>query len=127
MNQRIGTCSLCGGAVTIYSGAWGGSAPPQATCGSCGATPAKSPQYGGYGGSYPILNMQPSTYKVRIGGGGSLGGGGGLGHVREWVSLTDAELIDVANSAPFETMVKADDYIYVLARAIELALKEKNT
>lgn len=45
---------------------------------------------------------------------------------REWQGLTDDELIDTANNAPFETMVSAEDYIYVIVRAIEAKLKEKN-
>lgn len=45
---------------------------------------------------------------------------------REWKRLTDNEIINTADSAPFETMVKADDYIYIIARAIEKLLKEKN-
>jgi len=36
MNQIIGTCSLCGGVVTKYFGAWGGINPP-ASCQRCGA------------------------------------------------------------------------------------------
>ncbi len=46
---------------------------------------------------------------------------------REWQGLTDEEIIGTANNAPFDTMVSAEDYIYVIARAIEKALKEKNT
>jgi hypothetical protein len=46
---------------------------------------------------------------------------------KEWVGLTDDEIIDAANMAPFETMVSAEDYIYIIARAIETKLKEKNT
>jgi hypothetical protein len=46
---------------------------------------------------------------------------------REWQGLTDEEIIDTANNAPFDTMVSAEDYIYVIARAIEAKLKEKNT
>lgn len=45
---------------------------------------------------------------------------------KEWVGLTDDEIIDAANMAPFETMVSAEDYIYIIARAIEAKLKEKN-
>jgi hypothetical protein len=45
---------------------------------------------------------------------------------KEWVGLTDDEIIDTANNAPFDTMVSAEDYIYVIARAIEAKLKEKN-
>ena len=45
---------------------------------------------------------------------------------REWQGLTDDEIIDTANNAPFESMVSAEDYIYVISRAIEAKLKEKN-
>jgi hypothetical protein len=45
---------------------------------------------------------------------------------REWQGMTDDEIIDAANMAPFETMVSAEDYIYIIARAIEAKLKEKN-
>lgn len=45
---------------------------------------------------------------------------------REWQGLTDDEIIDAANMAPFETMVSAEDYIYIIARSIEAKLKEKN-
>ena len=56
---------------------------------------------------------------------------GGEGRVplyaaREWQGLTDEEIIDAANMAPFETMVSAEDYIYIIARAIEAKLREKN-
>lgn len=37
MDQIIGTCSLCGGAVTVPQ-AWGGWPPPVPTCQNCGAT-----------------------------------------------------------------------------------------
>ncbi len=47
--------------------------------------------------------------------------------VNKWQGLTDDEIIDTANNAPFDTMVSAEDYIYVIARAIEKSLKEKNT
>jgi hypothetical protein len=46
---------------------------------------------------------------------------------KEWQGLTDDEIIDAANMAPFETMVSAEDYIYIIARAIEAKLKEKNS
>jgi hypothetical protein len=46
---------------------------------------------------------------------------------KEWVGLTDDEIIDAANMAPFETMVSAEDYIYIIAHAIEAKLKEKNS
>ena len=38
MRQRIGTCSLCGGDVVGYRGAWHSvSPPPPDTCSGCGA------------------------------------------------------------------------------------------
>jgi hypothetical protein len=38
MNQRIGSCSLCGGDVYGHVGPWWGTIPPPPpTCGSCGA------------------------------------------------------------------------------------------
>jgi len=40
VNQTIGTCSLCGGRVTLPT-VWHGVAPPTPTCESCHAT-AKS-------------------------------------------------------------------------------------
>lgn len=45
---------------------------------------------------------------------------------RQWRGLTDEEVIDAANAAPFATMVTADDFIFVLGRAIEAKLREKN-
>ena len=41
MNITIGTCSLCGGRVTVPE-AWAGMNPPVPTCELCGAT-AKHP------------------------------------------------------------------------------------
>ena len=35
--QVLGTCSLCGGAVSVPE-FWGGKIPPVPTCVSCGAT-----------------------------------------------------------------------------------------
>ena len=69
MNQRIGTCSLCGGAVTQYFGAWGGSGSPQASCEGCGAIHNK--QHSQYGAAYPTLPMRP----LLSGSGGGSGGG----------------------------------------------------
>jgi hypothetical protein len=34
--QILGTCSICGGAVTVPMH-WGGTMPPTPTCASCGA------------------------------------------------------------------------------------------
>ena len=35
------------------------------------------------------------------------------------IPLTDEEILDAANSADFKSMVTADDFVFVLARAIE--------
>lgn len=48
--QTIGTCSLCGGAVTLPI-VWHGIVPPAATCSSCGAVAA---QHG------PVIPMRPA-------------------------------------------------------------------
>lgn len=41
MNQCIGTCSICGGQVMSYVGAWMSIAPPPPpTCSQCGAVAA---------------------------------------------------------------------------------------
>lgn len=45
----IGTCSLCGGPVTVPS-VWMGLIPPTPTCSSCGAT--KKAAYG------PVIHME---------------------------------------------------------------------
>lgn len=37
----VGTCSLCGGPVTVPA-VWGGVIPPTPTCKQCGAVPADS-------------------------------------------------------------------------------------
>lgn len=39
MNKAIGTCSICGGRVTVPH-AWGAVIPPTPTCERCGATSA---------------------------------------------------------------------------------------
>ena len=46
----IGTCSICGGAVTVPA-AWSGVVPPVPTCASCGAI--KKQPYG------PVIKKQP--------------------------------------------------------------------
>jgi hypothetical protein len=33
----VGVCSLCGGPVKMFAGAWGGSTPPEMFCGQCNA------------------------------------------------------------------------------------------
>lgn len=37
----IGTCSLCGGAVTVPAGPWMSIIPPVPVCSGCGAVPAQ--------------------------------------------------------------------------------------
>jgi len=46
---------------------------------------------------------------------------------REWVGLTDEEIIETCNGADFKSMVTADDYLFVIYHAFEAKLKEKNT
>jgi len=46
---RIGTCGICGGAVSIHS-VWFGAIPPDVHCERCGAVPKN--QYG------PVLPME---------------------------------------------------------------------
>jgi hypothetical protein len=36
----LGRCSLCGGLVSIFNGAWYGTQPPTARCEQCGSGPA---------------------------------------------------------------------------------------
>lgn len=48
MKVTIGTCSICGGAVTVPD-LWGGVIPPTPTCSKCGAEKA------GHG---PVIEMQ---------------------------------------------------------------------
>lgn len=48
--MNIGTCSICGGAVTVPQ-VWHGIIPPTPRCSSCGAVPATT-----YG---PVIQMRP--------------------------------------------------------------------
>ena len=51
MEQKIGRCSLCGGDVVAFRGAWGGiTPPPPARCSSCGAVEDDG---------LPTIKMQP--------------------------------------------------------------------
>lgn len=52
--QIIGTCSLCGGAVTVPS-LWWGVVPPIPTCTRCGAVQQES-----YG---PVIPMKPQKHR----------------------------------------------------------------
>lgn len=47
--QVIGTCSCCGGAVTV-PGVWHGTMPPVPTCSRCGARKENE---------MPVIKMQP--------------------------------------------------------------------
>lgn len=40
--------------------------------------------------------------------------------------LTDDEITEAVNSAPFKDMVTADDYVFLIARAVEKAILEKS-
>jgi len=52
MLQKIGVCSLCGGDVMAYTGAWGGTQPPPPpTCSTCKAVSAYSRS--------PVIPMVP--------------------------------------------------------------------
>lgn len=55
MEHTIGTCDLCGGAVTVPS-PWYGVIPPIPTCSRCGATSAEP-----YG---PKIKMKPKQSGV---------------------------------------------------------------
>lgn len=80
-NTIVGTCSICGGAVTVPL-AWWGIFPPTPTCSSCGAVEAsphgpvvemrpRAPTFTGTGtGTIPtITQMSDGTW--RFGGGTS--------------------------------------------------------
>lgn len=58
MNKVIGTCSNCGGRVTIPD-VWYGVVPPAPTCDGCGATKAQS-----FG---PVIQMDPPRQTKAIG------------------------------------------------------------
>lgn len=55
MNQTVGTCSICGGRVSVPS-PWYGVQEPIPTCEKCGAT---SSMFG------PVIPMQPNPYKIK--------------------------------------------------------------
>lgn len=52
----VGTCSICGGAVTVPT-VWAGVIPPTPTCTSCGAI--KKQSYG------PVIEMTPVLKSTR--------------------------------------------------------------
>lgn len=65
MEQRLGTCSICGGDVYGHVGAWWGTVPPPpASCRSCGAVEARS-----------VIQMTPR--RIAPSNVGPLGGTGG--------------------------------------------------
>lgn len=57
--QVLGTCSICGGRVTLPT-VWWGVIPPTPTCESCGAT---ARQHG------PVIDMEPVRYGTTYGNG----------------------------------------------------------
>jgi hypothetical protein len=58
MDEVLGTCSVCGGAVTVPR-AWMGMLPPIPQCRSCGAT-KKQP-------NGPVIEMEPRPrHPVRV-------------------------------------------------------------
>lgn len=63
MRATVGTCSLCGGRVTVPD-VWMSIIPPTPTCEQCGAVAA---EHG------PVIPMRPAQ-PVRISTGTSLGG-----------------------------------------------------
>lgn len=52
--QVIGTCSICGGPVTVPGVWWGVGAPPTPRCERCGAVPQQA-----HG---PVIPMQPAPW-----------------------------------------------------------------
>jgi hypothetical protein len=56
-DTTIGSCSLCGGPVTVPE-LWGGSVPPVPRCRSCGAT-ARMP----FG---PVVPMEPPRQSTNV-------------------------------------------------------------
>lgn len=54
----VGTCSLCGGMVTVPT-VWMCTIPPTPTCQSCGA---HAPMHG------PVIQMQPNNVKITYSG-----------------------------------------------------------
>ena len=63
MNNIIGTCSICGGRVSVPQ-VWHGIIPPTPTCEACGATAAET-----HG---PVIPMQRKQFYIKISGGTGL-------------------------------------------------------
>jgi hypothetical protein len=55
MDRPVGICGNCGGTVTVFEGAWGGTQPPEPTCQRCGATVRRN---------LPVLPMNPPTRNI---------------------------------------------------------------
>ncbi len=62
-DRTIGTCSVCGGAVTV-PGIWGAIIPPVPTCSACGATKRES-----HG---PVIDMEPGRSRLPTRGTGAI-------------------------------------------------------
>lgn len=56
MNSVIGTCSICGGPVTMPNVWWSTGCPPTPRCEWCGAVPQQA-----HG---PVIPMQPAPYRI---------------------------------------------------------------
>ena len=54
----IGSCSLCGGPVEIFTGAWYGTNPPKAECKRCYAT-ARDPALN------KVIEMERGSFGVK--------------------------------------------------------------
>lgn len=58
MTQRVGTCSLCGGDVMGFRGAWNSILPPPPdVCAQCGAT---------RGGGDDVIEMRPGPRRAPV-------------------------------------------------------------
>lgn len=57
MKNTIGTCSICGGRVSVPQ-VWHGIIPPTPTCEACGAVAAET-----YG---PVIPMQRPQFDIKI-------------------------------------------------------------
>jgi hypothetical protein len=72
MKFTIGTCGICGGAVTRENGTWLGTEPPPARCESCGATPKA--KHG------PVIEMERPAGRMCVGAGGTIAWRAAAGH-----------------------------------------------
>lgn len=79
MNQRVGTCSLCGGDVVGFRGAWGAIVPPPPDkCSRCGAVRADDvvPMVRPMGQRPPGITAIPGVTRIWFA--GETGTGGSL-------------------------------------------------